>query len=166
MDSNNKVYVHSLFKKYDNDGSNQISTKEISTLFNDLGFELETDSKNYLISSIDQDNTGIVSFDEFYAWWSDKNKYKLVELAESSPDLCGYAITLFQYYDQDKSKNISHSEFKQMFNDFKNSQYDILKKVVEKDGNKNVEDVIKKIDSDNSGNINIFEFVSWLHWEI
>ena len=93
------------------------------SLFEDLDFQIEEELKEYLITTIDSDSSGRVSFKEFYEWWSSPNKYKLVELAEKSPDLCNYAITLFHYYDQDKTKLITHSEFEQLFDDFKHSQY-------------------------------------------
>ena len=54
-----------FFKKYDTDGSGQISAKELEGLLKDIGMELDPKTLEDFLKEIDEDGNAEVGFEEF-----------------------------------------------------------------------------------------------------
>lgn len=61
--------VRKMFERYDSDQSGSISALELGKLLADLGERLSTEELKEVLSSLDVDANGQVSFGEFIQWW-------------------------------------------------------------------------------------------------
>lgn len=66
------LIIHSLFSKYDFDGSGALTMDELPSLLRDLGIGEEAAETYSLL--IDKDGSGEVTYDEFKAWLKQGNK--------------------------------------------------------------------------------------------
>jgi len=62
--------VKSAFEEFDEDGNGQIDLTEFRELVERLGVELEPAEAEELFDTIDVDETGLIDFAEFEAWWT------------------------------------------------------------------------------------------------
>jgi hypothetical protein len=61
--------IQDMFDKFDHDGSGYLDRFEIKKLADVLGARLSASDLNIAILEMDKDNTGDISFDEFYDWF-------------------------------------------------------------------------------------------------
>lgn len=64
-----KKRVESIFRMFDTDSSGDIDAKELQQLAFQLGETLTTEEAEEALRHIDTNKDGIISFDDFYAWW-------------------------------------------------------------------------------------------------
>lgn len=162
INAKNERVIASLFTKYDRNGTGKMDVNELNCLLSDLGYNFDSDFTLYCVGAIDTDGSGEITCKEFLAWWLQPEKMKFFSLYEKSPEWFTYSITLFQYYDTNKERSLDMTEFQKLHDDFSNSQYEALKNIVQKDGNKSAKEVISKIDSDNTKHISLYEFMDWI----
>lgn len=62
--------VEKIFQLFDTDHSNDIDAKEFQQLAFQLGETLTKEEVAEALSQIDKNKDGVISFDEFYDWWS------------------------------------------------------------------------------------------------
>lgn len=59
-----------MFNKHDGDGNGQIDLVEFRAFIAELGIELEPAEVEAAFDLIDDDETGLIDFDEFDTWWN------------------------------------------------------------------------------------------------
>lgn len=129
-----------------------------------MGYNLEEELLNYLFQVVDHDHGDKITFKEFFSWWCSPDKATFITFYHKNPEWALYAVDLFKYYDKDRTGELEHKEFEEMFTEFSESPHEVLKSVWEK--NKDISSVIKAIDKKGSGKIDFDEFFSWLHWTV
>lgn len=81
-----------------------------------MGITVENDTHlEALASYLDQDNSGSITFDEFYAWWAGHVKKADWSQLERQLELLAAAHDLFRRYDTDRSGALSIQEFSEMY---------------------------------------------------
>jgi len=70
LDSIDRDKARKAFKQFDTDNNGSIDSKELQGLVFDLGEVMTEAQIKELLSELDEDGNGTVSFDEFYSWWS------------------------------------------------------------------------------------------------
>mmetsp|Transcript_5980 Transcript_5980/g.6524 ORF Transcript_5980/g.6524 Transcript_5980/m.6524 type:complete len:158 (-) Transcript_5980:100-573(-) len=149
----NKVVIKSHFKKYDTDGSNEISWKEFCSLCYDLGMYVNEVQAQAIMRTMDKDHNSSVQFDEFLKWWQTTDKFKMLDF-EANPQILK-AIEYFQQYDTDRTGKLGIEEYKKLCfslgQTFKSEQF-------YKDG-------LKALDKNGDGQIDFNEFMDWLKWD-
>jgi Ca2+-binding EF-hand superfamily protein len=64
---------------------------------------------------IDRNNSGSITYDEFYAWWSRLVSTSSFKDIETKLGYIEYAATLFWQYDCSADNKLSRDEFKQIY---------------------------------------------------
>jgi len=62
--------VEKIFQMFDTDHNNNIDGKEFQQLAFQLGEALTNEEVTEAIKQIDKNQDGVITFDEFYDWWS------------------------------------------------------------------------------------------------
>ncbi len=65
--------VRSQFDECDQDGNGRIDLIEFRQLLERLGSKMEPAKVEKLFDVIDSDESGLIGFDEFAAWWSERS---------------------------------------------------------------------------------------------
>jgi len=63
--------VREIFSHYDTDGNGVIDVGEFSNLLNALDADLTDEQIKAGLNSLDDNQNGMIEFDEFIAWWAD-----------------------------------------------------------------------------------------------
>jgi len=63
--------VREVFEGHDRDGNGEIDLDEFRAVVASLGMELTSDEAERLFDTIDEDESGLIGYEEFYAWWSE-----------------------------------------------------------------------------------------------
>ena len=61
----NSISLMSYFKKFDKDGSGQLSKNEFMSALNALGFKINHDEFEYMFSEFDMEGDGTINYVEF-----------------------------------------------------------------------------------------------------
>ena len=64
--------VRAAFDEFDEDGNGEIDLPEFRKLLEKLGSKLDPAKAEQLFDIIDGDETGLIGFEEFEAWWSER----------------------------------------------------------------------------------------------
>jgi hypothetical protein len=141
----NRAVVRGVFRKF-NSKSDNIDISQLADVIAELGIPrsvLDNDTKEAMKQVMDSDGSGGVDFDEFYKWWS-----KMASVDAENLDVrianIGKLYSVVKKFDFDKSNDLNHAEFTQLWQDMGNDM-SIL------------EDVIKKIDKDGDEKISFLE---------
>jgi len=126
------------FKKFDQDGSGEISTAELGTVMRMLGHELKQYQLEDCIAIVDADGSGSVDLDEFL----DLMKMKTKEAEEETE-----VKEAFRILDRDNKGEINTSIIKE-----------ILMKLDDEITEADVDEMIYEIDEDGSGWVDYDEF--------
>lgn len=59
-----------IFKRFDRDGSGSIDRRELARLLEALDQQIDEDELEVALASIDSNQSGRISWNEFNAWWS------------------------------------------------------------------------------------------------
>lgn len=153
------------FHKYDRDGSNNLSSSEISLLLSDLGLvpanRKEQEQLAHLISSVDTDGSGSIDFNEF-AELSQKIDEKLKSFRYEEEVECAMCLGftekqmrdyrwVFDSLDVDGSQKLDAAEVKNGLN--------IMNRKI---ASEVFDSIFAKLDSDGSGELDFLEFVSFM----
>lgn len=126
------------FKKFDQDGSGEISTAELGTVMRMLGHELKQYQLEDCIAIVDADGSGSVDLDEFL----DLMKMKTKEAEEETE-----VKEAFRILDRENKGEINTSIIKE-----------ILMKLDDEITEADVDEMIYEIDEDGSGWVDYDEF--------
>ena len=148
LTSNQVEKMKNEFVKLDKDGDGQVSTKELEAVLRSMRFKLKASEGDIrkAIKEIDRDGDGIV----------DVHEYFMSRKSKTSRDLIHRALTTrlrirkeFERFDKDHSGCISKEELMQVL-----EARGIQKVTLEQ-----INELLKEIDVDNSGEIDYEEFV-------
>lgn len=64
-----KNILFEAFSQYDKDGSGEIDYDEMQRLLRDLNWPCDQIETNRMLSALDGDNNGSISFEEFMRWY-------------------------------------------------------------------------------------------------
>jgi calmodulin len=126
------------FKKFDEDGSGEISTEELGTVMRMLGHELKQYQLEDCIAIVDADGSGSVDFEEFL----DLMRMKTKESQEEAE-----VKEAFRILDRQNKGEINTSVIKE-----------ILMKLDDEITEDDVDEMIYEIDEDGSGWVDYEEF--------
>ncbi|KAM5222004.1 centrin-1 [Ctenodactylus gundi] len=134
-----KQEVREAFDLFDSDGSGTIDVKELKVALRALGFEPRKEEMKKMISEVDKEGAGKISFNDFLAVMTQKMADK---------DTKEEILKAFRLFDDDKTGKIS----------FKN-----LKRVAQELGenltDEELQEMIDEADRDGDGEVNEEEFL-------
>lgn len=142
-----------VFEKYDTDKSGTIERKEFTKLCYEMGYHLTPQQVGAAMLLLDKDSNGVISFEEFNAWWQEGDKRWRVNLDEKSLEALKMAVKHFEYFDKDQEGTISKEEFEAMYENLRQNNVVKLEKI----------DSFNKMDVNNDGRISLNEYIDWLH---
>lgn len=58
-----------VFDKFDKDRNHAIDKQEFAKFLEAIGRDMTADEIDYAFKEIDEDNSGVIEFDEFVDWW-------------------------------------------------------------------------------------------------
>lgn len=139
-------HARSVFKKYDKDRSGTISPDEFAELCYDMGKTFDdAEERKLVVSLLDSDGDGEVSFKEFFRWWkSHKDKFFVSSYSEDVKA----AIYYFKKFDADLSGKLDRTEYAAMCTEMGWDTRDI-------------DASMKYLDTDGDGEISFNEFLTW-----
>ena len=107
-----------------------------------MGIDLDDSEKSQLMEEFDEDNSGSISFEEFYMYMRRRqapaDPKKLVE-------------DIFAFIDTDKSGDVSNAEFKDVIEGLNTGMSDT-----------DIQNLVREIDTSGDGTISIGEFAAVL----
>jgi Ca2+-binding EF-hand superfamily protein len=131
-----------VFDVFDMDKSGNVDLHELVGLMQALGISLEEDEKRNMMKECDKDNSGSISFDEFWTY-----------MGRRSADLDANELVkdVFKMMDQDGSGSVTTSEFT-----------DVMEKLGTDLTKREIQDLVKEIDSGGDNEISLEEFAAVL----
>ena len=136
------IEFREAFQAFDKDGNGSITTKELGTVMRSLGQNLSEAEIKEMIDIVDEDKNGTIDFQEFLHLMA--RKMKIIDKEEELLDA-------FNILDRDGSGKISKYQLR----------YIILSTESGLNGNE-IEEILKKTDFDEDGNINLNDFIKIL----
>ncbi len=67
------IDIRKIFDKYDKDGNETLGWDEFGLLLDELDNSIGLTQKTVVFDMVDKNHTGMISFDEFLAWWQDRS---------------------------------------------------------------------------------------------
>ena len=136
------IEFREAFQAFDKDGNGSITTKELGTVMRSLGQNLSEIEIKEVIDEVDEDKNGTIDFQEFLSLMA--RKMKIIDKEDELLDA-------FKLLDLDGSGKISKYQLR----------YIILSTESGLNGNE-IEEILKKTDFDEDGNINLNDFIKIL----
>jgi len=130
--------LQSVFDIFDMDKSGNVDLHELGGLMQALGISLEEDEKRNMMKEFDKDNSGSISFDEFWTY---------MERRSSDVDAHELVKDVFKMMDTDGSGSVTTGEF-----------IDVMEKLGTGLSKREVQDLVKEIDSGGDNEISLEEF--------
>ncbi|XP_054439804.1 centrin-1 [Pteronotus mesoamericanus] len=134
-----KQEVREAFDLFDADGSGTIDVKELKVAMRALGFEPRKDEMKKMISEVDKEGTGKISFNDFLAVMTQK-------MAEK--DTKEEILKAFRLFDDDETGKISFKNLKRVANELGENLTD-----------EELQEMIDEADRDGDGEVNEEEFL-------
>ncbi|XP_028617673.1 centrin-1 [Grammomys surdaster] len=134
-----KQEVREAFDLFDSDGSGTIDVKELKVAMRALGFEPRKEEMKKMISEVDKEATGKISFNDFLAVMTQK-------MAEK--DTKEEILKAFRLFDDDETGKISFKNLKRVANELGESLTD-----------EELQEMIDEADRDGDGEVNEEEFL-------
>jgi len=125
--------VRKMFENYDANQDGCISTVELGSLLTDLGEHLSNSELKNVLSSLDVDSNGQITFSEFMTWWQRHGLEKV-----------------FHRFDTDESGTIDAGELGLLMAEVGSPMNDI-----------ELAFALAELDKDNSGAITFDEYAAW-----
>jgi calmodulin len=136
------IEFREAFQAFDKDGSGSITTKELGTVMRSLGQNLNESEIKEIIDEVDEDKNGTIDFHEFLSLMARKMK-----ILDKEDEL----LDAFKILDVDGTGKISKYQLR----------YIILSTETGFTGN-DIEELIKKTEIDDDGNIDLHDFIKVL----
>ena len=136
------IEFREAFQAFDKDGSGSITTKELGTVMRSLGQNLNESEIREIIDEVDEDKNGTIDFHEFLSLMARKMK-----ILDKEDEL----LDAFKILDVDGTGKISKYQLR----------YIILSTETGFTGN-DIEELIKKTEIDDDGNIDLHDFIKVL----
>lgn len=143
-----KIVVQSLFEKYDKDKNGSLKKEELSVLLKD-DFGMDSQRAEAAAMLLDKDGSGIVSFEEFFQWFSSGEGMSNVS-DESRYHYVKKAVDLFKRFDTNKNGTIDRDELQHLMRSIGFTQ--------------SLDSAFEQLDKDKNGKISFPEFIVWLNW--
>ncbi|XP_037377758.1 centrin-1 [Talpa occidentalis] len=134
-----KQEVREAFDLFDADGSGTIDVKELKVALRALGFEPTKEEMKKMISDIDKEGTGKISFNDFLAVMTQK-------MAEK--DTKEEILKAFRLFDDDETGKISFKNLKRVASELGENLTD-----------EELQEMIDEADRDGDGEVNEEEFL-------
>ncbi|EPQ04884.1 centrin-1 [Myotis yumanensis] len=134
-----KQEVREAFDLFDADGSGTIDVKELKVAMRALGFEPKKEEMKKMVSEVDKEGTGRISFDDFLAVMTQK-------MAEK--DTKEEILRAFRLFDDDETGKISFRNLKRVANELGENLND-----------EELQEMINEADRDGDGEVNEEEFL-------
>jgi len=141
-DSKKYYELAEVFQVFDMDNSGTVDMHELGGLMQALGISLEDDEKRNMMKEFDKDNSGSISFDEFWTYM--QRRTTDVDAGELVKDV-------FAMMDQDGSGSVTTTEF-----------IDVMEKLGTNLTKREIQDLVKEIDSGGDNEISLQEFAAVL----
>ena len=136
------IEFREAFQAFDKDGSGSITSKELGTVMRSLGQNLNESEIKEIIDEVDEDKNGTIDFHEFLSLMARKMK-----ILDKEDEL----LDAFKILDVDGTGKISKYQLR----------YIILSTETGFTGN-DIEELIKKTEIDDDGNIDLHDFIKVL----
>lgn len=140
-----------IFHQFDKDNSGYIDAEELQVMAYHFGVWLCDDALQLALMTMDQDQNGEISYEEFLSWYQDSS-FASLKLDDETLNRRNVAALIFKKYDTDNSGAIDRAEFMGMHAELWDAH-------VTTDS---LEEVMRDIDMDNDGLIRFNEFCAWL----
>ncbi|XP_017354559.1 centrin-1 [Cebus imitator] len=134
-----KQEVREAFDLFDADGSGTIDVKELKVAMRALGFEPRKEEMKKMISEVDKEGTGKISFNDFLAVMTQKMSEK---------DTKEEILKAFKLFDDDETGKISFKNLKRVANELGENLTD-----------EELQEMIDEADRDGDGEVNEEEFL-------
>ncbi|XP_003924845.1 centrin-1 [Saimiri boliviensis] len=134
-----KQEVREAFDLFDADGSGTIDVKELKVAMRALGFEPRKEEMKKMISEVDKEGTGKISFNDFLAVMTQKMSEK---------DTKEEILKAFRLFDDDETGKISFKNLKRVANELGENLTD-----------EELQEMIDEADRDGDGEVNEEEFL-------
>uniref|UniRef100_A0A8C0VE06 Centrin-2 n=1 Tax=Cyanistes caeruleus TaxID=156563 RepID=A0A8C0VE06_CYACU len=134
--------IREAFELFDTDGSGSIDVKELKVAMRALGFEPKKEEIKKMISDIDKDGTGKISFSDFLAVMSQKMAEK-----DSKEEI----LKAFKLFDDDETGKISFKNLKR-----------VAKELGENLTDEELQEMIDEADRDGDGEVS--DPVGFIPW--
>ncbi|XP_027432326.1 centrin-1 [Zalophus californianus] len=134
-----KQEVREAFDLFDADGSGTIDVKELKVAMRALGFEPRKEEMKKMITEVDKEGTGKISFNDFLAVMTQK-------MAEK--DTKEEILKAFRLFDDDETGKISFKNLKRVANELGENLTD-----------EELQEMIDEADRDGDGEVNEEEFL-------
>ncbi|TPX43516.1 hypothetical protein SeLEV6574_g05020 [Synchytrium endobioticum] len=148
-----KVVSRIVFDKYDLDHSGSIEISEFRKLVYEFGYYLSEDELTMAVRVLDVDGDGSISYDEFFKWWSQDQRFESLRLSPQDFEMLNKAVQQFQKYDKDVSGSIDVREFSALHKDL--ARQGLTRK--------GVAATLEDFDSNKDGKISFNEFIQYFH---
>ncbi|KAM4019754.1 centrin-2 [Anomaloglossus baeobatrachus] len=134
-----KQEIREAFDLFDTDGSGTIDVKELKVAMRALGFEPKKEEIKKMISDIDKEGTGKISFSDFLSAMTQKMAEK-----DSKEEI----MKAFRLFDDDETGKISFKNLKR-----------VAKELGENLTDEELQEMIDEADRDGDGEVNEQEFL-------
>lgn len=131
--------VEETFNKLDKDGNGVLDTSEIAELLRELGLPDSEESVGKVMSEVDTDGDGSVSFEEFTVWYLASEERINAEVRE-----------VFEHFDANSNGSIEASELRKVLNGLNHDMED-----------NDLEEAIQRLDDNHNGEISFQQFFDW-----
>ncbi|KAM6976591.1 uncharacterized protein cetn2 [Aplochiton taeniatus] len=134
-----KQEIREAFELFDTDGSGHIDVKELKVAMRALGFEPKKEEIKKMITEVDKDSTGKISFGDFLTVMTQKMAEK-----DSKEEI----LKAFRLFDDDETGKISFRNLKR-----------VAKELGENLTDEELQEMIEEADRDGDGEVNQQEFL-------
>jgi len=141
-DSKKYYELRDVFEIFDMDNSGNVDVHELNGLMQALGISLDDGEKGCMMKEFDRDNSGSISFDEFWFY---------MQRRSSDMDATAIVADVFAMMDQDGSGSVTTGEF-----------IDVMEKLGTNLSKREIQDLVKEIDSGGDNEISLKEFAAVL----
>lgn len=142
--------IVSFFEEIDDDGSGLLDRDELKKLLEKLGKVVTEEVLSTAMQEMDRDDSGQVDLSEFLQWWRKAGAEARAEMTRVA-DRMNQLREVFESMDADNSGSLDHEEITEM----------IAKHLGMKLKPAELEEALKQMDDDSSGEVSFSEFYAW-----